>query len=130
MMLGAAGAALAMASCDSGGQAPKSQPTKMEIANPYQDKLLALSVLDRSLGLRRAIQDTRQICRRITASAYQEVYKAQHLWIGRCGPDGDYQIYVAANGNVQVRKCTDAETLMLPACRTEALETVPRIERR
>jgi hypothetical protein len=127
----AAGAiALALPGCDGGGNSAPSQPTKMRVANPYQDKLMGLSVLNRSLGLRRAIQDFGQRCTRITGSAYQEPYKGLHLWVGRCAPEGDYAIFIAPNGQVQVRKCADAKTLMLPECRTDALQEVPRIKTR
>ena len=130
--LGWIGAALAMlvgAGCDRGGPAAP-PPKKMEIANPYQDRLLGLSVLNRSLGLRRAIQDTGQSCRRITASAYQEPYKGQHLWVGRCEPEGDYAIFIGPNGDAQVRRCADAGDLMLPLCRTDRLDKVELIKTR
>lgn len=120
--IGAAIVLLGGIGCD-GGDQPATR-TKIEIANPYQERLLSLSVLNRSLGLRRAIQDAGKSCRRITGTAYQQPYKGQHLWIGRCAPEGDYAIFVAANGNVQVRRCADNQDLMLPACRTDALQEV------
>lgn len=124
--LGWIGVALVMlggAACD-GGAEREAAKTKIEIANPYQERLLGLSVLNRSLGLRRAIQDAGKSCRRIAATAYQQPYKGQHLWIGRCAPEGDYAIFVAANGNVQVRRCADVKDLMLPPCRTDRLQEV------
>lgn len=124
--LGWIGALMATAgatACD-GGQSTTTPTTRIEIANPYQERLLGLSVLNRSLGLRRAIQDAGQTCRRITATGYQQPYKGQHLWIGRCAPDGDYAIFVAPNGNVQVRRCRDVKDLMLPACRTDRMQEV------
>ncbi|HEX8442878.1 MAG TPA: hypothetical protein VF631_04445 [Allosphingosinicella sp.] len=125
--LGAAALILCTTACDSGGGAGAAQPTKMRIANPYHDKLLGLSVLNRSLGLRRAVQDSAQACTRITASAYQVPYKGQQLWIARCEPEGDYAIFIGPNGDAQVRRCKDAQTLGLPACKTDPLDPVPRI---
>jgi hypothetical protein len=125
---GAAAFFLGLTACDSGGgETGRAQLTKMTIANPYHDKLMGLSVLNRSLGLRRAIQDTGQGCTRITASGYQAPYKGLHIWIGRCAPEGDYAVFIAPNGDAQVRRCKDVQTLMLPACRTESLDSVPRI---
>jgi hypothetical protein len=127
--IGAAMAVLGGTACDGGGE-PKAAPTKIEIANPYHDRLLALSVLNRSLGLRRAIQDSSQSCQRITASAYQERYKQLELWVGRCDPEGDYAIFIGPNGEAQVRRCKDTKDLMLPACRTDQMQEVELIKTR
>jgi hypothetical protein len=118
---------LVSASCDGQQDPGARQTTKIAIANPYHDKLMGLSVLNRSLGLRRAIQDASQGCARITASGYQAPYKGLHVWIGRCAPEGDYAVFIAPSGDAQVRRCKDVQTLMLPACRTDSLDTVPRI---
>lgn len=127
--LGWTGAAIAMmAACDSAP--PAAAPTKIEVANPFHDRLLGLSVLNRSLGLRRAIQDAGQGCQRITATAYQEPYKGQHLWIGRCEPEGDYAIFIGPNGDAQVRRCADAANLQLPVCRTDRMDRVELIKAR
>ena len=126
--LGAAALMLALTACDRGGGTGGEQATKVQIANPYQDRLMGLSVLNRSLGLRRAIQGAGQGCTRIIATAYQAPYKGQHQWIGRCEPEGDYAIFIAPNGDAQVRKCTDAQTLGLPACKQDGLDPVPRIK--
>jgi hypothetical protein len=126
--LGSCALFLGLSACDSGGgETGRRQTTKMTIANPYHDRLMGLSVLNRSLGLRRAIQDTGQGCARITASGYQAPYKGLQVWIGRCEPQGDYAVFIAPSGDAQVRRCKDAQTLMLPACRTESLDPVPKI---
>lgn len=118
----------ALAACDGGGDTGAAQPTRMTIANPYQDRLMGLSVLNRSLGLRRAVQDSEQACTRITASAYQGPYKGLHIWIARCEPEGDFAIFIAPNGEAQVRQCSAAKTLGLPECKTDGLDEVPRIK--
>jgi hypothetical protein len=125
--IGAVALVLGLAACDSGGET-RAQPKKMEIANPYQDRLMSLSVLNRSLGLRRAVQDSQQACARITASGYQGPYKGLHVWIARCAPEGDFAVFIAPNGEAQVRGCKAAKTLGLPECKTDGLDEVPRIK--
>lgn len=127
-LIGAAAALLGATACDGGGE-PKAAPTKIGIANPYHDRLLGLSVLNRSLGLRRAVQDSSQGCQRITASAYQENYKQLELWVARCEPEGDYAIFIGPNGQAQVRRCKDTGDLMLPTCRTDQMQKVELIKR-
>ena len=61
------GAAMLIAGCDGGGPSPKTK--SITAANPYQDKLAALGELDRSLALRRAVQDTGEPCKKIESSA-------------------------------------------------------------
>lgn len=102
--------------CDRGTETQAPQPRKMEIANPYQDRLIALSPANRRLALRRAIQDAGQSCKRIVGSAYQGPYKGQHQWVGRCEPGGDWAVFLAPNGDVQVRSCADVKALELPEC--------------
>lgn len=118
--------ALGLVACDDGETGPRAT-TKMQIANPYQERLIKLSVLNRSLGLRRAIQDAGQGCARITATGYQGPHRQLHMWVGRCDPQGDYAVFIAPNGDAQVRKCADAKALKLPECKREPLDPVPRI---
>ncbi|HEX8401508.1 MAG TPA: hypothetical protein VF628_07345 [Allosphingosinicella sp.] len=107
--------------CDRPAATSTAQPKAITVANPYHERLMGLSELNRSLALRRAIQDSRQPCKRILGSAYQGQYKVQHMWTGRCSPSGDYLIFLAPNGDVQVRSCADAKTLKLPECKLEAI---------
>lgn len=111
------GAVLLLAGCDGGGA-----PTKVKsitAANPYQERLAALSELDRSLALRRAVQDAGEPCKRIEASAYQGIYKSLHMWTARCSEGREWGLFIAPNGDVQVRSCAHLKQLGLPECRLE-----------
>ena len=110
--------ALALAGCDSGGgDAPKTR--SITASNPYVEQLKSLSEQNRGLGLRRAVQDTKQRCKKVETSAYQEDYKNLSMWTLRC-TDGEYGIFIAPSGDVQVRQCKDMKTLGLPECRLPA----------
>jgi hypothetical protein len=116
MWLTSAALMLALAACDGGS------PTKMRSiapANPYQEKLAGLSELNRSLALRRAVQDTGEPCKRIDTSAYQGLYKSLHMWTARCSGGQDWGLFIAPNGDVQVRSCAHLKQLGLPECKFE-----------
>jgi hypothetical protein len=107
----------ALAACDDG--APPAKRRSIVAANPYQEKLVALSELNRSLALRRAVQDSGEACKRIDRSGYQGMYKSLHMWTARCSEGGDWGVFIAPNGNVQVRSCEHLKQLGLPECRFE-----------
>ena len=109
---------VATAGCGSGG-GEASQTTSIKASNPFVDQLKSLSEANRGLGLRRAVQDTKQRCKKVEASAYQQDYKNLSMWTLRC-TDGEYAIFIAPSGDVQVRSCKDVKTLGLPECRLPA----------
>ena len=117
MMLAAA--ALALAGCGGGDTADTgaANTTKMTAATPYADKLKTLDEMNRGLALRRAIRDSGQACKRVDRSAYQQDYENLSLWTARCSDSGAWAIFVAPNGDVQVRACKEAAQLGLPECR-------------
>jgi len=109
--------ALLLGACDSGGgDAPKKR--SIVAANPHVEQLKSLSDVNRGLGLRRAVRDSGQRCKKAETSGYQEDYKNLSLWTIRCS-DGEYGIFIAPSGDVQVRPCRDMKTLGLPECRFE-----------
>ena len=110
-------AAMLLAGCD-GGSAP-TKTRSIVPANPFQEKLANLSELNRSLALRRAVQDTGEPCKRIEASAYQGMYKSLHMWTARCSEGRDWGLFIAPNGDVQVRSCAHLKQLGLPECKLE-----------
>lgn len=110
-------AAMLLAGCD-GGSAP-TKTRSIVPANPFQEKLAGLSELNRSLALRRAVQDTGEPCKRIEASAYQGMYKSLHMWTARCSEGRDWGLFIAPNGDVQVRSCAHLKQLGLPECKLE-----------
>lgn len=119
MMRGLAlGAALlALAACDGGGDTTATRNIAVTGATPYVEQLKALGEANRGLALRRAIQDSGERCKRIDASGYQQDYQNLSMWTARCSDTGDWALFIAPNGDVQVRDCDAAATLELPACR-------------
>jgi hypothetical protein len=108
---------LGLAGCDGGGE--PANTTKVTASTPYIEKLRALSEMNRGLALRRAIQDTGQACKKVDQSGYQEDYKNMSVWVARCSDGNDWALFVAPNGDVQVRSCAQSAQLGLPACRFE-----------
>lgn len=116
-------ALLLLAACDSGGQTPPSRPIAM--ANPYHDALLAAEELPRFATIRAAIDRNGQPCRTVQGAAFQEDYKNLKLWVVRCaserqgGGSYKYGLFLAPDGNSQVRSCASMPQLGLPACRPD-----------
>ncbi len=114
--------ALSLAGCDSGGgDAGQVKVKTMTVSSPYIEQLKALNKDNQGLALRRAVQDTQQRCKRVTQSAYQEDYKNLSVWNLKC-TDGEYVLFVAPSGDVQVRTCEHAQRLGLPQCRFTGAE--------
>jgi hypothetical protein len=103
-----------LAACEDG--APEQNRAVMQAANPLSDQLKGMSELYRNLGLRRALMDSGQRCKKVDRAAYQEQYKTMAMWVARCSDTGDWQIHIAPTGDVQVRQCRHAEQLGLPVC--------------
>ena len=109
------GAALLLAGCEDG--APEQNVTQVRAANPHSDQLKGMSELYRNLGLNRAIKDAGQRCKKVDRAAYQQDYKNLAMWVAECSDSGEWGIFIAPNGDVQVRQCRHAATLGLPECR-------------
>jgi hypothetical protein len=107
-----------LAGCEDG--APERNMTQVVAANPYSDQLKALSEPTRFLGLYRALRDNGQRCKRVDRGEYQQQYKTMAMWTAHCTDTGDYALYIAPNGDVQVSACKDARELGLPECRPAA----------
>jgi len=105
---------LLLAGCEDG--APEKNVTPVVVANPMSDQLKTLSEPTRNLGLYRAIRDNGRRCKRVDQGAYQQQYKMMAMWTARCSDTGDYALYIAPNGDVQVSACRDAAELGLPQC--------------
>ena len=111
---------LLLAGCEDG--APERNVTKVRAANPHSDQLKALSEPMRHLGLYRAIRENGRRCKRVESGAYQQEYKTMAMWTARCSDSGDWAVYIAPNGDVQVSPCADAKSLGLPECRPAAAQ--------
>ena len=114
----AAAAALLLAGCEDG--APEQAVKKVEAANPFSDQLKGMSELYRNLGLKRAIADNGQRCKKVDRGGYQQQYKTMAMWAVHCTDTGDWAIYIAPDGTVQVSQCRHAKQLGLPECRVPA----------
>ena len=108
-------AVLLLGACDSGGPPAKVQRIKVE--NPLHDGLLRLTSLNRRIALMRAIRDNRQRCRRVDGARYQEDYRGMVMWVALCSDQRHWAIFIAPNGDTQVRECGDMAQLRLPQCR-------------
>lgn len=108
--------ALTVAGCgDDGAEQPRSMNIKT--ANPGSDKLKTLSKQSRHLGLYRAIRDSGQKCKKVVAGVHQQDYKNMAMWTARCSDTGGFAVFIAPNGDIQVRQCRQMEQLGLPECR-------------
>ena len=115
----AAGAMLG--ACDGGTektQAPAPVRAPVVMSNPYHDSLVKLTELGRGAALRRAIRATKESCDRVESAAFQQDHDNLKMWTATC-QTRSYAVFLAPNGDVQVRDCKDAATLRLPACRLE-----------
>lgn len=121
LTVAAASAALLLSGCDGGGEPRNVTRTKVGDSG-YLERLRGLDPLQRNLTLRRAIQDSRQRCRRIEGSAETGTYENMAVWTVRCDETTDWAVFIAPSGDAQVRSCVHVEQLGLPACNTEALQ--------
>ena len=108
-------AVLAAAGCDSPPTASPGPPIK--ITNPHHDQLTALTPDMQRLGLMRAIRDNGRRCQRVESAGYQEDYRQMALWVAQCNDERRWAIFIAPNGDTQVRQCTEMRQLGLPECR-------------
>lgn len=93
------------------------QEPRIRIANKHHDELMGLRPGLQRIAMMRAIRSTGHRCQRVDNAGYQEEYRNMRLWVAHCGEENKhYAVYIAANGDVQVRDCEDAGRLSLPRC--------------
>jgi len=122
-----AAAAIALSGCGSesappnqaAGAAPADADGPTRMRNRHQDTMMAASDENRRIGLVRAIRGTGNRCpRRVEPNpVYQGDYEGMALWTARCDNNRQYAVFIAPNGDVQVRNCEEMAQLRLPACR-------------
>ena len=56
-------------------------------------------------------------CQRVEATRYQEDYRQMALWVALCNDGRHWALFIAPNGDTQVRQCTEMRQLGLPQCR-------------
>ena len=105
---------LAAAGC---GEAPSSERAReTKITNPYHDQLAALPGELQRLGVMRAIRDNGRRCQRVEAARYQEDYRQMAMWVALCNDSRHWALFIAPNGDTQVRECEHMAQLELPQC--------------
>src|SRR3546814_3887434 len=98
---------LVLAGCDGAGETGARKTIEVTGEAPHVEQLKALGEMNRGLALRRAIQDSGERCKRVDSSGYQQDYRNLSMWTARCSDSGDWALFVAPNGDVQVdRKST------------------------
>ena len=128
-------AALALAACGEGEQAPERKTTVMRAANPTSDNIKTLQPHYRHLSLWRGIRYNRGACKKVDRGAYQQEYKNMAMWRAHCTDTGDWAVFIAPDSSVQAAKCSDAQAFGLPACKPiaetpeEARQAAPKSEK-
>ena len=111
-------ALLLLGGCGGGDYGGKNeQEPRIRIANKYHDDLAKLPPNLQRLTMMRAVRDARHRCQRVSNAGYQEEYRNMRMWVAECDVESKrFAVYLAANGDVQVRDCADAGQLSLPRC--------------
>jgi hypothetical protein len=104
-----------VAACESGEQ--PANRTQIKVANPMHEGLLKLTSLNQRLALMRAIRDNGRRCTRVDGARYQEDYRGMVMWVALCEDGRHWAVFIAPNGDTQVRACADMHQLSLPQCR-------------
>jgi hypothetical protein len=115
ILISAASVLFLLAGCEDG--TPEQNVAQVKTANDYSAQLNAMNPMYRNLGLWRAVRDAPERCKKVDAGAYQQDYRNMAMWTAHCTDTGSWAIFIAANGDVQVRACADTAALHLPACR-------------
>jgi len=119
LVSGLATAAL-LSGCDSGtAPANVAAQAPLTVGNPYHDSLAKLGDLERGAALRKAIRSAGESCDRVESAAFQQDHGNLKMWTATCQRTA-YAVFLAPNGDVQVRKCADVAVLKLPLCREPA----------
>ena len=109
---------LALAAC--GKPAPQEPRQGIRVRSAAQDQMFKATDLNRAIALKRAINETGSVCKRLTTSGFVGPYKNMDMWTARCEDDRtaprDWAIFIAPNDSVQVRLCKDTEAVGLPRC--------------
>ncbi|HEY0114690.1 MAG TPA: hypothetical protein VGB54_03110 [Allosphingosinicella sp.] len=109
----------ALAGCGGGESAAsrnEAEP-KIKIANQHHEDLLRLRPGLQRLAMMRAIRATGNRCQRVDNAGYQEEHRNMRMWVAQCGIENKlWAVFIAPNGDVQVRNCEDSGRLSLPRC--------------
>ena len=113
--------AVLLGGCDPGPDAAadgKPAPV-VTVRNDYHERMMQLDELPRGAALRKAIRSAGESCDRVESAAFQQDHGNLKMWTATCQRTA-YAVFVAPNGDVQVRRCTDVAVLKLQLCRAPA----------
>jgi hypothetical protein len=106
-----------VAACGEADVAGNGNAPRIRMANEHHEELLRLSPDLQRIGLMRAIRQTGNRCQRVDNTGYQQEYRNMRMWVAMCGQEQkSFAVYIAPNGDVQVRDCAEAGQLALPRC--------------
>lgn len=105
-----------------GPSAPPTPKPTIKVQGEAQKQLAAASEFDRTIGLKRAIYDSGNVCKRLIGSRFLGDYKNMATWQADCADGRSWAIFVAPEGSVQVRPCADEKVLKLPECAAPAVD--------
>lgn len=115
----AAAGALLVTGCGSGEQRDQqelSTTRNIQVRSADQERLHELNDLNRSIALKRALQDSGYRCRRIEESGFVGTHENLDMWMARCNDQREWAIFVGPDGSAQVRDCKDVSGFGLPRC--------------
>jgi len=104
---------MAAAACD---KQPTTPRTPIAVRSEAQDRLHKLNDMDRAIGLKRAIYDAGEVCKRVVQSGYVTEHQNLSMWTASCDDGKSWAVFVGPDGSAQVRPCQDMAQLKLPAC--------------
>lgn len=110
--------------------APPGPQKIIKVQGDEQRQLAAANEMDRSIALKRAVYDAGSRCRRVVKTAPMPDYKNLSTWQAVCDDGGNWAVYVAPTGDVQVRACADLKGLKLPQCTLPPATTEQRVQRK
>lgn len=118
------GSLLALAACADGRDAelPTEEANaqgerRITMRNETHEGLMRLPPDAQRLYMMRAIRATRNRCQRVDNAGYQQEHLNMRMWVAECGVEEKrFAVYIAPNGDVQVRDCAQAGQLSLPRC--------------
>lgn len=113
------GFATLTAGCED-GRAPENVK-HIKVRNPSHEALLKLSPPYQRLGVMWAIRDNGKRCRRVEGAAYQQEHQGLEMWVALCDDGRYWSVFIAPNGDTQVRECQHMRRLGLPQCRPVAV---------
>jgi hypothetical protein len=109
-----AGATALISGCDNSEPPPPAK--SIVVRSEAQEQLHKLDDLNRAIGLKRAILDSGNRCRRVDSSGYVQEHGNLSMWTAKCDGGTDFAIFVGPDGSAQVRRCDNLAQYQLPAC--------------